>query len=263
MDVAALVENQYLGLKLLTATQPTGLRKSISGVASTELIDPSGYLEGGELVALTGIAMNVQDDLTWDAYVERLVRVPISGIVFNSGLAHAQVPIALIRACNTFDVPLFEVSPPANLMQLHRFVSDTLRAENHAILRSSLDLSDRCAQMEMQGTDLMELMAEISRTVRGDVSLLDAQGRQVASHRSEHHIDSQSEADDADNKNYDVVQSVGPIRGGDRFFLAVRCVERVHSLETLLGPASAIVGLHLNAAAAGMNIQSERMRTLS
>lgn len=78
-------------------------------------------------------------------------------------------------------MPVLEVSPPVNLLQVHRLVNDTIQAEYYAVLRSSLELADRCAELEARGTTLLELLEEIRSVVGGEVGLVDSQGRMVAS----------------------------------------------------------------------------------
>lgn len=263
MQLAELMSNQYLALRLKTATQPTRMRRPISTVAPTELIEPTAFLEGNELVTLTGIAMNFQDARTWDAYVERLADVPVAGILFNSGIAHPEVPGGLIDAGNRFDVPVLEVAPPVNLLQVHRLVNDSIQAEQYAVLRSSLELADTCAELEARGTTLLELLEQIRTAVGGEVGLVDSQGRMVASQppgmnwklpaaRTRKTSDGMSEH----------LRRLNPVRGSERFSIAVRSPRTESVIDPLLGPVGSIVSLHLHSAAEQYNVENDRMRSL-
>ncbi|MDV8070738.1 helix-turn-helix domain-containing protein [Rhodococcus sp. IEGM 1366] len=257
------MSNQYLSLRLKTTTQATRMRRPISTVAPTELIEPTAYLEGNELVTLTGIAMNFQDARTWDAYVERLARVPVSGILFNSGIAHPEVPGGLVDAGNRFDVPVLEVSPPVNLLQVHRLVNDTIQAEHYAVLRSSLELADACAELEARGTTLLELLERIRVVVGGEVGLIDSQGRMVASRPAGMHWqlpDAHTRRSSGEVSEH--VRRLNPVRGGERFSIAVRSPQSESVLDPLLGPVGSIVSLHLNSAADYYNEENDRMRSM-
>lgn len=263
MQLDALMANEYLGLRLKTATQTTRMRRPVSTVAPTELIEPTAFLEGNELVTLAGIAMNFQDSRTWDAYVERLAQVPVAGIVFNSGIAHTEVPAGLVDAGNKFDVPVMEVSPPVNLLQVHRLVNDTLQSENNALLRTSLDLADACAELEARGTTVLELLEQIRTVVGGEVGLVDSQGTMVASRPSAmawHLANPRAAVLDSDVTEH--IRHLNPVRGRGQFSIAVRSPKSAAALDALLGPVGSIVSLHLNSTAEQYGETNDRMRAL-
>jgi hypothetical protein len=260
-----LLTHPGLELRLLTATTDTHLRRPVSTVAPTELIEPTAYLQGNELVTLAGIAMNFADSRTWDAYVERLSKVPVAGIVFNSGIAHAAVPAGLVRAGNQFDVPILEVAQPANILQVHRVVNDTLQAEHYAVLRRSLMLADRCAALEARGTTVLELLDEIRSTAGGEVGLIDEQGRLVASQPPGmvwQVPTTERETPEGPDGVSEHIRHLNPVRDGARFSIAVRSPQDVATLDALLGPVGAIVSLHLSATAEEYAAEYERMRAL-
>ncbi|CAN5161614.1 hypothetical protein BH11ACT6_BH11ACT6_32980 [soil metagenome] len=263
MQLDALMANEYLGLRLKTATATTRMRRPVSTVAPTELIEPTAFLEGNELVTLAGIAMNFQDSRTWDAYVERLAQVPVAGIVFNSGIAHATVPSGLVDAGNKFDVPVMEVSPPVNLLQVHRLVNDTLQAEHSVLLRTSLELADACAELEARGTTVLELLEQIRSVVGGEVGLIDSQGSMVASRPSamEWHLKT-PRAGVPDGEVTEHLRHLNPVRGRDQFAIAVRSPKSAAALDALLGPVGSIVSLHLNSTSEQYGEANDRMRAL-
>ncbi|MET0450273.1 MAG: helix-turn-helix domain-containing protein [Mycobacterium sp.] len=264
MLLEALLAHPYLDLQLKTATRDTHLRRRVTAVAPTELIEPTAYLQGSELITLAGIAMNFQDARTWDAYVERLSKVPVAGIVFNSGIAHSAVPTGLISAGNKFDVPVLEVAPPVNLLQVHRLVTDTLQAETYALLRRSLTLADQCAELEARGTTVLELLDRIRTAVGGEVGLIDEQGRLVASQPvgMQWTVPPTSRARSEGNQMNEHVRHLNSVRDGSHFSIAVRSPEDEATLDALLGPVGAIVSLHLSSTAEQYSEENERMRTL-
>jgi purine catabolism regulator len=263
VQLDALMANEYLGLRLRTATQTARMRRPVSTVAPTELIEPTAFLEGNELVTLAGIAMNFQDSRTWDAYVERLAHVPVAGIVFNSGIAHAAVPSGLVDAGNKFDVPVLEVSPPVNILQVHRLVNDTLQSENNAVLRTSLELADACAELEARGTTVLELLGEIRSVVGGEVGLIDSQGRMVASRPSamDWHL-ARTRTGVLSGDVTEHIRHLNPVRGRGQFSIAVRSPKSAAAVDALLGPVGSIVSLHLNSTAEQYGEANDGMRAL-
>ena len=262
MLLDALLTQPYLNLQLMTATSDTHLRRPVSTVAPTELIEPTPYLQGNELITLAGIAMNFEDARTWDAYVERLSKVPVAGIVFNSGIAHAAVPSGLVNAGNKFDVPILEVSPPANLLQVHRLVNDTLQAETYNVLRRSLTLADQCAVLEANGTTVLDLLQQIRSAVGGEVGLVDEQGRLVASQPADMQWRVGQHRGTGDAELTEHVRHLNLVRDGSTFSIAVRSPHDEATLNALLGPVGAIVSLHLNSTAEQYTIENERVRSL-
>ncbi|KQU01925.1 hypothetical protein ASG56_20595 [Rhodococcus sp. Leaf7] len=263
MQLTDLVANQYLNVRLKTATDATRLSRTISSVAPTELIEPTGYLSGNELLTLSGIGMNFGDARTWNAYVERLARVPVTGILFHSGVVHPAVPQGLIDAGNVFDVPVLEVAPPVNLLQVHRLVNDTIQAEHYAVLRSSLALADRCAELEARGTTLLGLLEEIRIVVGGDVGLVDSQGRMVASRPAGMRWNVPGlRAPAKTDALVEHLRLLNPVRGSERFAIAVRSPQNDSVVDSLLGPVGSIVSLHLNSTAEHYNVENDRMRSL-
>lgn len=142
-------------------------------------------------------------------------------------------------------------------------MNDTIQAEYYAVLRSSLELADRCAELEARGTTLLELLEEIRSVVGGEVGLVDSQGRMVASRPAGMRWEL---PDLHERKSSSVVSQhvrrLNPVRGSERFSIVVRSPQRESVVDPLLGPVGSIVSLHLNSVAVHYNVENDRMRTL-
>src|SRR5512144_1186008 len=95
-----------LGLKVSAAEEAAGERE-IRWMHISELLDPTPWLSGGELLLTTGMALTGPDQIR--AYLERLVRHQLAGLGFGTGFGHASVPPALVQAAEQHGFPLFEV----------------------------------------------------------------------------------------------------------------------------------------------------------
>ncbi|BBZ26660.1 hypothetical protein MMAD_09550 [Mycolicibacterium madagascariense] len=259
MQLHDLLGNPGLEIRLRTATSAMRLRRTVTTVAATELMDPSAYLEGNELVTLAGIAMNFQDVRTWEAYVERLAAVSIAGIVFNSGVAHADVPNGLVLAGDELDIPVFEVAHPVNLLQVHRLVNDILNAEGSQLLRTSLQLADRCAELEAAGTTVLELLEQIRQVLDGEVGLVDGQGRLVASQPPSMAWGPCGSGAPAEDGSSEHVRLLNSVRGRGSFSIVVRSAKSASTIDALLGPVGSIVSLHLNSTAEQYTVENDRI----
>ncbi|MFI7412150.1 PucR family transcriptional regulator [Streptomyces sp. NPDC049627] len=104
MRLRALLDTDALGLKLLGGEDE--LDRTVRGVMTTDLRDPSRYLSGGELV-LTGLAWR-RGPADSEPFVRLLVQ---SGVVaLAAGEAElGDVPEDLVLACARHRLPLFAV----------------------------------------------------------------------------------------------------------------------------------------------------------
>ncbi|MFD8625793.1 PucR family transcriptional regulator [Streptomyces hygroscopicus] len=104
MRLRALLENDALGLRLLGGEAE--LDRTVRGVMTTDLRDPSRYLSGGELV-LTGLAWR-RDPADSERFVRILAAAGVAGLAAGEAELGA-VPEDLVLACGRHRLPLFSV----------------------------------------------------------------------------------------------------------------------------------------------------------
>src|SRR5947207_15527595 len=102
MRLRALLDTDALGLRLLGGED--GRDRTVRGVMTTDLRDPSRYLSGGELV-LTGLAWRRDADDS-EAFVRILAQAGV--VALAAGEAElADIPDDLVVACTRHRLPLF------------------------------------------------------------------------------------------------------------------------------------------------------------
>ncbi|MEU8877727.1 PucR family transcriptional regulator ligand-binding domain-containing protein [Streptomyces javensis] len=104
MRLRALLENDTLGLRLLSGEDE--LDRTVRGVMTTDLRDPSRYLSGGELV-LTGLAWRREPEDS-ERFVRILAAAGVAGLAAGEAELGA-VPEDLVLACGRHRLPLFSV----------------------------------------------------------------------------------------------------------------------------------------------------------
>ncbi|WP_055691773.1 PucR family transcriptional regulator [Streptomyces prasinus] len=104
MRLRALLETDALGLALLCGEDE--LDRTVHGVMTTDLRDPSRYLSGGELV-LSGLAWR-RDAADSESFVRRLVQAGVAALAAGEAELGA-VPEDLVAACARHRLPLFAV----------------------------------------------------------------------------------------------------------------------------------------------------------
>ncbi|MDQ7809185.1 PucR family transcriptional regulator [Amycolatopsis sp. A133] len=127
LTLAALAADRPLGLRVRTGAEL--LDRPIGWVHPTELTDPQAFLEGGELLLTTGLAL---DEGTAPAYVHRLVDAGVAGLGFGVGLSHESVPRSLVATAAEVGLPVLEVPRETPFIAITRAVSRAVAADEYA-----------------------------------------------------------------------------------------------------------------------------------
>jgi purine catabolism regulator len=172
LTLAALAAEPSLGLRVLAGAG--ALDRPIGWVHPTELTDPQAFLEGGELLLTTGLALG---EATSEAYVERLVEAGVAGLGFGVGLSHVNVPDALVDAAAKAGLPLLEVPKRTPFIAITRAVSRAVAADEYASLvrtgRGQQELTRAAVGRGGPGA----VVRRLARLTGGWVLLLDAAGK--------------------------------------------------------------------------------------
>lgn len=105
MRLRALLDTDALGLRLLGGEDE--LDRTVRGVMTTDLRDPSRYLSGGELV-LTGLAWR-RDAADSEPFVRILAGAGVAGLAAGEAEL-GPIPDDLVEACLHHRLPLFAVN---------------------------------------------------------------------------------------------------------------------------------------------------------
>ncbi len=151
----------------------------IRWVHISELIDPTPWLSGGELLLTTGIQLSDPDQQR--RYVERLVQHSIGGLGFGVGLAHDQVPEAVVAEAERLDFPLFEVPFEMPFIAITEKAFTRLVNEQYALLQRGIAVQRRLEQLVLDERGLDELTRSLSAAIGGSVVMLDGRGEVAAS----------------------------------------------------------------------------------
>jgi hypothetical protein len=108
--MATLRELLRLRPDLVVRAGGAALDREIRWPHVSELMDPTPYLSGGELVLSAGVHLpRRKADIA--AYAGRLARFGVTGLGFGIDPIHHVVPPALVEACEQHGLPLLEVPP--------------------------------------------------------------------------------------------------------------------------------------------------------
>ncbi|MGY5128742.1 PucR family transcriptional regulator [Streptomyces nigrescens] len=134
MRLRALLDTPSLGLRLLGGEDE--LDRTVRGVMTTDLRDPSRYLSGGELV-LTGLAWRRAPEDS-----ERFVRILAAAGVAGLAAGEAElgsVPDDLVAACVRHRLPLFSVVEDVSFASITEHVVRQVSGERAGDLAAVVD----------------------------------------------------------------------------------------------------------------------------
>ncbi|MEV5811660.1 PucR family transcriptional regulator [Streptomyces mutabilis] len=134
MRLRALLDTDALGLKLLGGEGE--LDRSVRGVMTTDLRDPSRYLSGGELV-LSGLAWR-RDAADSDPFVRMLVQAGVAALAAGEAEL-GDVPEDLVVACARHRLPLFAVNESVAFATITEHVVRQVSGERAGDLAAVVD----------------------------------------------------------------------------------------------------------------------------
>lgn len=134
MRLRALLETDALGLRLLGGEDE--LDRTVRGVMTTDLRDPSRYLSGGELV-LTGLAWR-RDSADSEPFVRILASAGVAGLAAGEAELGA-IPDDLVQACLRHRLPLFAVNESVAFATITEHVVRQVSGERAGDLAAVVD----------------------------------------------------------------------------------------------------------------------------
>ncbi len=172
-SVAEIMALPALALDAITMPRPDAQAR---WVATSELADPSPFLEGGEILLTTGLVE--RDKKQWRRFVGQLLDAGVVALGFGVGLSHPEVPDGLRAAAAELSLNLFVVPRPVPFIAVSRAVADLLWAAERETDRQALQ-----HQQELTGAAVggpADLVATLARIVGGDAVLCTPDGATIA-----------------------------------------------------------------------------------
>lgn len=233
MRISDLVKDPELKIRLRVTGGEGRLERPITWCAPTEHMDPTPFLSVNALVLTNGMGLNVKDYRIWDAYVERLIAIPVAGLAFGLGAAHHELPAGLIQACEAHGLPLLELPPDVPFLLVMRHVDLVIASERHAELRAGWELADECTRLAADGHSLAGVLERVAHAIKARVAVVDHNSFELLS------------AGAADGGT---ARSTLRLPSGDphRFQLIIEGIKSSVVLQPILGPVAAVIAMQLS-----------------
>src|SRR2546426_3707200 len=174
LTVHGLLEETGLSLIAGERSAETPIR----WVHISELLDPTPWLSGGELLLTTGIQLRTEDEER--EYMRRLVGHQLAGLGFGTGLAHEAVPQAIVGEAALLEFPLFEVPYAMPFIAITEKAFGRLVNEQYALLQRSIAFQGRLERLVLDERGLDEVMRALAAAIGGAVIMIDGRGEPSA-----------------------------------------------------------------------------------
>src|SRR5579862_8117564 len=165
-------------VRLLTGE--AGLDLPVRWVHISELVDPTPWLSGGELLLTTG--MQLDTPARQREFVARLADRQLAGLGFGTGFSHAEVPEALLEAARERHFPVFEVPYELTFIAITEAAFSQLVNEQYAVLRRALSAQERLERIVLSERGLEALVAALATLIGAAVVVFDARGEPLQQH---------------------------------------------------------------------------------
>lgn len=233
MRISDLVDDPDLKIRLRVPGGDGRLGRPITWCAPTEHMDPTPFLGVNALVLTNGMGLNVKDFRIWDAYVERLISVPVAGLAFGLGAAHHDLPVGLVQACEARGLPLLELPPEVPFVLVMRHVELVIASERNAELRKGWELADECTRLAADGRSLSEVLERVAHAIGARVAVIDHNSFELVS---------------AGAARGGTARTTLRLPSGDphRFQLVIEGIKSSVVLQPTLGPVAAVIAMQLS-----------------
>ncbi|MGY1933519.1 PucR family transcriptional regulator [Nocardia gipuzkoensis] len=173
LTLRKLIANRELELSVVTGSE--NLDRPIVWVHSTDLLDPTPFMQGGELLLATGLALQ-PDHAECAAYIDRLTGAGVVGLGFGTGLTHQSVPVELSDAAQAVGLPLIEVPRKTPFIAISKAVSAAVAADQYAAVRRINEAQHVLTRAAACPDGFAALVRRLSSLLDAWVLLLDANG---------------------------------------------------------------------------------------
>jgi PucR family transcriptional regulator, purine catabolism regulatory protein len=157
-----------------------GLHLPVRWVHISELLDPTPWLSGGELLLTTGMQLDTPAQAR--EYAARLADHHLAGLGFGTGFKHAAVPEALLEVAAEREFPVFEVPYEVPFIAVTEAAFTQLVNEQYAVLRRALAAQERLERIVLSERGLDALVGALATLIGAAVVVFDARGEPLQQH---------------------------------------------------------------------------------
>jgi purine catabolism regulator len=165
-------------LHLRHVAGPADFERTVTGAHSSEQLDPTPFLNGGELLMLDGLILPRDREAVRD-YIQRLSDKGICAVAF--GVAphppfRPEVPPELVAAADNVGMPLFEIRPDTPFLAVTQAVFTLISEENFATTKQLAAAQQRLAAAAAQPDPLTQIAKTLGELAALGCTVCDVKG---------------------------------------------------------------------------------------
>jgi purine catabolism regulator len=176
-----LTVRELLGeLEIQLLAGDSGLDLPIRWVHMSELLDPTPWLSGGEVLLTTGMLLD--SPARQREFIDLLADNHLAGLGFGTGFQHELVPDAIVEAARNRDFPVFEVPYELPFIAITEAAFSKLVNEQYAVLRRALSAQERLERVVLSERGLDALAGTLTTLLGASVYVFDGRGELLVQH---------------------------------------------------------------------------------
>jgi DNA-binding PucR family transcriptional regulator len=165
-------------LEVRVVAGEAGVESAVRWVHISEILDPTPWLSGGELLLTTGLQLDRPQ--AQREYVARLAGHGLAGLGLGTGFAHAAVPEPMIAAADELGFALFEVPYEVPFIAVTEKAFTHLVNEHYAVLQRALSAHERLERIVLSERGLDGVAGALASLIGGPAVIFDARGEVLA-----------------------------------------------------------------------------------
>jgi PucR family transcriptional regulator, purine catabolism regulatory protein len=174
-----------LDVRLLTGER--SLHLPVRWVHISELLDPTPWLSGGELLLTTGMQLDTPAQAR--EFALRLADHHLAGLGFGTGFKHAEIPPPLLEVAAEREFPVFEVPYEVPFIAVTEAAFTQLVNEQYAVLRRALAAQERLERIVLSERGLDALVGALSTLIGAAIVVFDSRGEPLQHHSFRRELD--------------------------------------------------------------------------
>lgn len=186
----------------------------VSAVHVSELVDPTAYLSGGELLLTTGLSLP-DSAMGCDKYVSRLVRAGVSALGVGLGPSLASIPDQLAASCRTYGLCLLVVPPASAFLTVTKTYWAARSRSTQQQLSDAISAHRSLVNAVVSSNPVTETLKSLSGAIGAWVATLDAAGEVQHVYPSGRVVDAMAVADQIKNLKAAGIHSAATFPSGD------------------------------------------------
>ncbi|HEX3688951.1 MAG TPA: PucR family transcriptional regulator ligand-binding domain-containing protein [Solirubrobacteraceae bacterium] len=162
------------GLDVRLVSGEEAIDAPVRWVHISELLDPTTWLSGGEVLLTTGMALETAEQQR--EFVGRLADHQLAALGFGVGFGHDEVPAAIVQAAAEREFPVFAVPYEVPFIAVTEAAFTQLVNEQYAVLRRALAAHERLERVVLSERGLDALAGTLATLIGAAVLVFDARG---------------------------------------------------------------------------------------